>query len=803
MRVPMGWLKEFVEFDLDARELARRMTMAGLEVSELAAERFGFDNAFVGVVTSSERLPGRDDFVVLSISTGERSLKVVTNLTAFRGGDALPVAAPGFVFPDGTVLEPKRMYGVLSDGKILAEADLEISGRDDVVAALPRGAAAGANVADVLGITELVLKFDLTSNRGDCQSVFGIAREAAAVLGATLRKSPYAVSPDFAPGGGDFEVRLRDPALCPRYTGRLIEGVTTGQSPPWMRRRLIACGMRPISNIVDVTNYVLLETGQPLHAFDMDTLEGGRIVVRRAGRGERLVTIDGVDRALPPETLVIADARRPVAVAGVMGGADTAVSDATRRILLESAFFDPVGIRRTSRRLDLRTESSVRFEKVVDPLRVADASNRAARVIKDNGWGAPLQPMRDVFPRVPKETTVRTAAKKINFILGTAIEPAAMETLLKNASFSVERTGGAMKVRVPSHRRDVSIPEDVAEEVARLYGYDRIPSELPEVRTHRASMAPGFHVRDRLHALMVEAGLDETYSFGFTNVNELKSVYGEGGVPRAVAIINPLTEDFTHLRGSLVPGLLRACRGNFARGVEDVFLFELGRIYFYAPDGAPSERDSLAFAASGCHWRPTTRSAPSPPPADFYYARGIVESVLDRITAAQPRFEPATSPLYHPGRSAEAMVGGVKVAEFGEVHPSVLNRLEIKRVVCAGVFEPDALAGLMGEERRHAPVSRFPAVTRDLSVIVGDDVAAARAGEAIRAAAGEWLEELEVVDVYRSDAVGEGMKSVTFTMRFRHRERTLGDEEVNERMEAVVRALAERVGGIVREKHRV
>ena len=438
MRVPIGWLKEFVEITVSAEELAERLTMAGLEVGEIITERFGCDAAAVGVVETVERHPSRDDFLILTANVADKKLKVLTNLTGFSRGDLLPLALEGFVFPDGSTLEPKKIHGITSEAKILAEADLELSDKPDVLIALPAGAKAGDYVLDLLGITETVLKFDLTANRGDCLSIFGIAREAAATLGAGLLKSVYDAARNFPEGDDSFSVEIQAEKLCPRYTGRVIADVRIGTSPLWMRRRLMACGMRPINNIVDVTNYVMMEAGQPLHAFDLDTLDGGRIIVRRARRGEQMRTLDGEERVLMTDMLVIADAQRPVAIAGVMGGADTEVTPRTSRILLESAFFDPVSIRRTSHRLELRSESSTRFEKVIDLQLVGDASDCAASIILGLGWGTPMSPLIDAFPRQPRRKTMTVSAKKINAILGTAIKDEKIESILKGLQFPVE-----------------------------------------------------------------------------------------------------------------------------------------------------------------------------------------------------------------------------------------------------------------------------------------------------------------------------------------------------------------------------
>ncbi|MEW6202483.1 MAG: phenylalanine--tRNA ligase subunit beta [bacterium] len=803
MRVPIGWLKEFVEITVSAEELAERLTMAGLEVGEIITERFGCDAAVVGVVETVEKHPSREDFFVITADVGNRvgarhALPLLTNLPNFSPGDLLPLALEGFVFPDGSVLEPKKIHGVTSEAKIIAEADLELSDKANALIALPASAKAGDYVADLLGITETVLKFDLTANRGDCLSIFGIAREAAAALGAGLLKSPYDAARNFPDGDDLFAVEIQAGKLCPRYTGRVITDVRIGTSPLWMRRRLMACGMRPINNIVDVTNYVMIEVGQPLHAFDLDMLKGGRIIVRRACRDEQMRTLDGEDRSLTADMLVIADEQRPVAIAGVMGGADTEVTSRTSRILLESAFFDPVSIRRTSHRLELRSESSSRFEKVIDLQRVGDASDRAASIIHELGWGTPLSPLIDAFPRQPRRKTIMVSPKKINAILGTAIKDEKVESILKGLQFPVEKKGKNLKVDVPSHRHDISIVEDFAEEVARVYGYDRIPSELPVVRAHRAYEEDEFRHRRRLREAMVELGLDEAFNFSFTNRAELEKIYGAGDFSNIVPISNPLTDDFTHLRPSLIPALIRSCVYNFTRGSEDVFLFELGRIFYLDSDGQPAEKDSLAFVITGQPYHSTARSISAPPPADYFTAKGIVENLMEKLAVSSLKFLPSDSSLYHPHRSAMVTADDRKAGEFGELHPSFLQKFEIKKVVCMGEFEVDVLSEFLKRSRRCVPISRFPLVERDLSFVVDDEITAGSIREITEDAGGELLESVAAVDEFRSEAIGAGKKSVTFNMKFRHISRTLSDEEVNARVNEIVQRVNEKTGGILR-----
>ncbi|MFH1537797.1 MAG: phenylalanine--tRNA ligase subunit beta [bacterium] len=796
MKAPLGWLKEFVEIDIPAPELAERLTMAGLEVSEIATERFGLEAARVARVVSKEDHPSKAGLFVLKFDVDGQQLTLVANLPQFGKGSLVPIACEGFQFPDGSTLAPRKMGGVPSEAKILSEADMGVSGRHDVVLTLPPEALPGDCIADLTGISEQVLKFDPTANRGDCLSVFGIARETAAVLGKPLSKTPFDNSTPFPTDSARCQVTIRDRKLCLRYTGRVLLDIRVEQSPVWMQRRLIAAGMRPINNIVDTTNYVLLETGQPLHAFDLDTLEKQKIIVRRAGKGETIQTLDGENRKLTEDMLIIADAGRPVAVAGVMGGAETEVTENTSRLLLESAFFDPASVRRTAGALDLRSEASARFEKSVDLMRVGDCSDRASRLMKELGWGRPVGPMEDVFHGKRSLKKIPVSVNKINSILGTDLDENTVLDTLARLQFKV--TGKrALKIEVPSHRPDVSIPEDIAEEVARIYGYNEIPMEMPMVRTHRAITAEGFRMRSTLRGWMSGMGLDEAYCYSLANREEIERIYGGENAPEIVPISNPMA-GFDALRPSLLPGLIKAVSHNIAHGNDDVHLFEIGRIFSPGHDEHPEEKDSLAFVITGRGWRFPTRQAAWSRSADYSTAKGIVEDILERLGCGA-EFRRSTLNLLHPAKSAEVIVGDEKFAEFGELHPSLLQRMEIDRMVCAGEFSLEKMAPAFDKEKKFKHVSRFPSVPRDLSFIVSEEVQAGKIEKVIREKCGGLLESVEPIDVFRSEAIGRGKKSVTHSLRFRHPERTLDDEEIKQKTDEIISGVGGELGGFLRE----
>lgn len=797
MRVPVEWLREYVDFNEPLEEIAERLTAAGIEVGEIVEERFGAENSFVGEVVKVEKHPKRPDFFVLTAAGGGKECIILTNLRPFEIGEIIPVAYEGFIFPDGTRLEPMKFSGVESDGKIMAEWDIEYSKDKGVILPLPKGAPAGARVPDVMGITSKVFVFDLTPNRGDCLSVSGLARELSAILGRPLRKNVFDSEFPEKPIDIEFKVEIKDPDLCPRYSGRIIRDIVIAESPVEMKRRLTACGMRPINSIVDTTNYVMLEAGQPLHAFDLDTLEDRTIIVRRAREGESIVTIDGDDRKLTPDMLVIADKNRPVAVAGVMGGVQTEITERTKNTLLESAHFNPRNLRRTAINLGMKSEASLRFEKGVALTTVVDSSNYASYLIYKHGWGQPLSGMIDAYPRPHKTVTIQVKAEKIRNLVSPEITDEIIEGSLKRLDFKVEKENGELKVSAPGHRFDIAIWQDLAEEVARIYGYERIASVLPDVKTHRAEMDRNLSSNRLLREMLVRCGLSEIVTFSFTNPAELASIWPENA-PAAIPILNPLTEDHTHLRPTLVPNMLKTISRNRKNaGGAPMQFFELGRIF--TNPAAPAETDSLVIATTGRTLSTPTSSDYKFEQTGYYTIKGIVEQFLAGVTSKKPSFKPANNLLYHPHRSAEIHIGGIKAGELGEVHPKVLLNFEIKDDVSLAEFDLDRIKELLGEKPVYKKISRHPSVGRDLSFIVSEDVTAQEIEDAIRAKGTSLLASVAAFDVFRGEIIGANKKSVSFKLEFRHPERNLSDEDIAPIMSEITAGIAKTVDGALRE----
>lgn len=639
---------------------------------------------------------------------------------------------------------------------------------------------------------EPVLNVKVTPNRGDCLSMVGVAREIAALYGLPLRH-PMPAARTHEPGeaANMADVEIIDEDLCPRYAARVVRNVRIAPSPDWMQRRLLAAGMRPINNVVDVTNYVMLELGQPLHAFDLDLLPEGRIVVRRAKLGERIVTLDGVERELSPDMLMICDATHPVAVAGVMGGSETEVTPGTRNVLLESAHFNPNSIRRTSQRLQLSTEASYRFERVVDPGGVVAALDRACELFEQIGAGEPLSGVVDVYPHPVSERTVTLRPERCNLLLGLNLDAQTMVDCLRRLQLEAELRDGVIHVTVPTFRPDLSIEEDLAEEVGRVYGYENIPERLPFGHTHRGSDSPNTRLTRPLQEAFVRAGLVEVHTHTLRAPGPLDD-------PNRVAVRvrNAASEELSTLRNSLIPPLIDVVAHNMARRQTEIFLFEVGNIFTLLPNGDYEERLKAAFAITGSVFPPSWDARY--PGADFFTAKGVVQTLLDTIGIEQAQYVPASDARFHPGRSAKVVAGDRELGVFGELHPDVLEQLDIRRrTVLAGEFDVKTPWSVATRRVRYTPLPRFPAVLRDIAVVASEDVPYQRVEEVIREAGGGLLESVKLFDVYRGEHVPEGTRSLALSLSFRHSERTLTDEEVDEVVAQIVRAL-EQIGARLR-----
>lgn len=816
MRVPIGWLREYVDIPWDAGELAERLTWAGLKVEsieEMGEELTGLVAARILEIRPHPRSPG---LWLCRLEDGEAVRQVVTGAPGLAAGQVVAYARPGGVLPGGRRLGRERFGGELSEGMMLAATELvlgEEHREGEGVLVLPAEVTPGTDLVGYFALRDTVLELELTVNYAThCQSILGVAREAASLTGGRVRL-PAVFARDYQPGlpaGEDAHgeaaritsVRVEDGDLCPRYTALVLEDVRPAFSPVPVQFRLHAAGMRPLSAVVDVTNYVMLELGQPLHAFDLDRLEERRIVVRRAREGERLRTLDGRDRELDGEMLVIADAVRPVALAGVMGGEETEVTPATRRVLMEAAWFHPVSVRRTSRRLGLRTGAAARFEKGIDPAAVLAASRRACSLLEEMGVARLVSGSVDVRPSGygARQASLRPA--RVGAVLGLDIPESEIAGALGRLGFGVDTTGGeSWRVTVPTWRADVVGEIDLIEEVARLHGYQRIPSTLPT-----GSPATGYLTREqrltaRARAILAAAGLAEALTFSLIAPDAFDRLGLGGDDPRrrALTVRNPLSVEWSVLRTSLLPGLLACLAHNQAHRVPRAGLFEVSAVYLpgeLPPRKLPSERLYAAAAAYGPwrdpHWRGDS------PEVDYFLLKGVVEYLLDALGVGPLEFTPSGEPFLHPGRQARITCGEHLLGVVGELHPRVARAYELQGRVAAWELDFSTVLALATEDRRYRPLPRYPAVTRDVAFMLADHIPAARAEEVIRHHGGALLESLRLFDVFRGEGILPGHRSLAYSLVYRSPDKTLTDREVDEVHAGVRRALEVELGATLR-----
>jgi phenylalanyl-tRNA synthetase beta chain len=741
-------------------ELAERLSISTAEVEGI--ERRGVPDADgnlglfrVGLVLEAEKHPNADRLQLTRVDVGEAEPRqIVCGAWNFGAGATVAVALPGARLPGGSQLEQRKVRGELSDGMILAEDEVELGSDHTGIMVLPE-AEPGTPLADVLPLVEDVLLVESTGNRPDLLSIYGLAREVAALYDLPLSAMPQGQSLEVPKG--QVEIAIDDFAGCPRYIGRVFQDVAVGMSPVWLRARLVNAGMRPISNVVDVTNYVMLALGNPLHAFDLARLHGRRIVVRRAQPGERLRTLDGADRELLPEDLLIADADRAVALAGIMGGEETEIGEGTNEVLLEAANFEPTGIFRSSERLRLRTEGSNRWEKGVDSYLAEPAANLATQLILEL-TGATWEADADVHEGLPERPVIRFRPERTDEVTGIETPPGEQTAWLGRIGFLA--TEG--EVVAPTWRaRDVTREIDVVEEVARKRLED-VPFTLPLRREMFGTLKPLQRLRRRVEDALAGLGLAETYT---------PSLRPDDPDPHALRLPEPISAELAVLRTTLVPSLIEAARRNVELGAEGVALYEVARVYLPAGDELPDEETHVAAIVEGGWSR----------------AKGIVDTLYAALKA-EPSYERAEHELLHPGKSAKTAAG-----VLGELHPGVLEGTW-------GMFELDLgkLLEASRDEVRYHDVVSFPDVRQDLAFTVPEDVAAADLVAAAREAAGEELREMRPFDVYRGEQVGEGRKSVAFAVSFQSTERTLTDEDAAGLRERIVAALRDRFGAELR-----
>lgn len=798
MLVPWSWLTQWVDVALTPEELGAKLAFAGLEVE--AVERTGgaWDHVVVGEIQSIEPHPNADRLVVCQVATGEDAPRqIVCGATNMREGDHVPVALPGARLGD-IKIKKSKLRGVKSEGMMCSARELGLGDDQAGLLILERDTAVGTPAGDALGGGEAVLELSITPNRGDCLSIRGLAREVAILADRPLTPPAVSLKESGAPASDATSVTLEDPAGCPRYICRIMRGVQIGPSPSWMADALTAAGMRPINNVVDATNYVMLELGQPLHVFDVRTLGEERIVVRRAREGETLITLEGQSCALTGEMTVIADATTPVALAGIMGGRESAVSADTTDVLLEAAYFDPDRTRRTARALGMATESSYRFERGVDIAAVPEAVDRLAEVIGQTAGGAVAPGRIDVYPAPADGATITLRVPRIEQVLGLAVDAATARKQLESLGCAVKGKGKALTVIVPTWRRDLTREIDLIEEVGRLTGYDKIPATLPtggDLRTAPQAMPP---VTDRVRDALAAAGMMEVIPYWFDSGHDAARMGFAPAEAQAeyVRILNPLSEDRATMRTHMLPALVRTAGANQRKGNPDLALFEVGQV-FRVHEAKPRELTLIGGVLAGRArrggWAEPDRMA------DVYDAKGVLELVLDTLKLTDITWNEGDRPYFQAGAQATVTQGARAVGWVGEFTPEVLEAFEAQGPMFGFVLNLDLVAPDVRTDVLYTQFSRFPPVLRVRTYDVPEGLPAADLTATVVAAAGALLESAELVDLYRGDAAGAGRKSLTYALAFRAPDRTLTDRDVEPALQRSDRAAQKRHDASVRD----
>ena len=805
MRVSLNWLRDYVRVELLPADLAHLLTMSGLEVEALEALGQSLDGIIAAKILSVSSHPKADRLFLCHLDTGDKEVQVVCSATNLFEGALVPLALPGTVLPGGRTVEESRIRGEISVGMLLAEDEMALTDDHSGIMILPSDLNPGIEISTELSLEDWALEVAVAPNRPDCASVIGIAREIAALTGQTLKRPDIVVQAEDTPIEDLAKVTLLDRKGCPRYAAGLIRGVELKPSPFWMRYRLFVSGVRGINNVVDISNYVLLEMGQPLHTFDYDRLNGHQIVVRRAEEGEIFTTLDGQTRALSKEILMICDADRAVALAGIMGGLNSEIFAGSKNVLVESAYFDPIAIRRGAKKLGLSTEASYRFERGVDVDGVIKALNRALMLISNLAGGRIARGVVDNYPEPIHRPVIDLRVDKTNRFLGTSISRETMTGYLKALEMDVTDTEVENQLRInpPSFRVDLTREIDLMEEVARMEGYDNIPVTFPPMRISDRRDDPELALGKRARETMIGFGFAEIISYSFIPP-DFVDTFGADNKSRLRSFIelrNPLSVDQSVMRTSLLPGLLSAIKTNMFHGVETLKLFEYGKVFLKNNNqDLPQEEIFLAAIMAGLSHEPSWYQRERK--VDFFDIKGVAEGLLKGLGIREYQFQASKDlPGLHPKRSADIIVSRAAVGSVGQISPAVLEGYDL-RVENVYVFQLDlgAVSGMIQNERPvFSPFARFPAVFRDISVIVKRQKESALIREIIEREGGDLVESVNVYDVYEGKNMDPTEKALTFRISYRSKEATLDGKEVNKLHEHIIDRIGQEAGGRLRE----
>lgn len=784
MKIPLSWLKEYLDINLPAAQISKMLTAAGIEVEGVESTSLGFDKVVVGRVVAVEKHPNADKLCVAQVSDGVGTYQVVCGAPNCRAGMKTAFAVVGATLTDDQgqkfAVKKAKLRGVESSGMLCSEKELGVGQENDGIMVFADQIQEGADVASIYSDT--IFDISLTPNLGHCSSVLGVARELSTITGIPLVPQRVKCEESGEKVNTQVHVTVQDWKGCPRYASRLVRDVSVGPSPSWLKKRLEDCGLRSVNNVVDITNFVLLEMGHPLHAFDLDKIGGHHIIVRRARAGETMETLDGKERQLEESDLLICDEAKAIAIAGVMGGSNTEVTEATRHVLLEAAYFDPRTIRKTSKRLGLQTDASKRFERGTDPNVLAEALDRAAALIQEVAGGKVAEGIIDCKEREFPESEIHCRLDRINHLLGTHLSLSEVEEIFKRLHFGCHWNGrDAFVVKVPTYRVDVREEIDLVEEVARTYGYDNITAASPRYQTSQIPHAPLYLFEKEARGRLLGEGLQEFLTCDLIGPTLLNMV-GNALMP-PIVVLNPTSMEQSLLRTSLLPGLLQVVKYNVDHQRPDISGFEIGRIHF-KKDEQYLEQLVAGIILSGKqalpHWDQKVSEV------DFYDLKGIVENLLDELGIEGYTFQPIQLPIFHPGRQAAIRVGELELGSLGEVHPAIQRRLDVPHRLYFAEINLHDLLKVRKQEWKMADLPLYPGSDRDWTITLDEAFSVQSILDFFHSQPSKLLQKVSLLDLYRSERLGEGKKNVTFRFFYRSPDRTVEQEEVEREHSSLV-----------------
>ncbi|MCI1579401.1 MAG: phenylalanine--tRNA ligase subunit beta [Clostridium beijerinckii] len=792
MKVPYNWLKDYVDINVSPKELGDKLTLTGSQLEELVIQGDVIQNVVTGKITNIEKHPDADKLSICQVDIGSEQIQIVTAATNMKEQDVVPVALHGSTLADGTKIKKGKLRGVVSNGMFCSEEELGTAGDEPVhgLMILPTDTKLGVDIKELLGLNKAILDFEITSNRPDCLSMVGMARETAAALRKTYKMPNLEYKIKNSKNiNEELTVEVKD-TLCNRYMARGVKNVKVQPSPGWMQERLLEAGIRPINNIVDITNFVMLETGEPMHAFDKREIATNKIVIERAKRGEKFTTLDEVERELDDSMLCIKDGENIIGLAGIMGGLNSEIKEDTTEVVFECANFDGTNIRVNSKKLNLRTEASGRFEKDIDPNLAEIALNRACSLICELDAGEVMEGTIDVYNNKKEVSTVTVESNWVNSFLGTDLSKEEMKRCLDSVDLFTEINGDNLVVTAPTFRVDIAIREDIAEEIARIYGYEKIPTTIFKVSTEREPRYRKGLLDNRVVMLATGSGLNQSISYSFVSpkVFDKINLPEDSDLRNVVKIRNPLGEDYSVMRTSTLPSMMESLGRNYSRNNSYVRLFEMGKVYIPNVDETklPTEKNILTIGIYG--------------DCDYLDLKGVVENITDGLGIKSVKYERESENVsYHPGKTAKIVVGRTNAGTLGEVHLDVCENYGLDVPCYVAELDLDVLYENADMDKKYKALPKFPAVTRDIALLVDDSLLVQEIDDTIKRAGGNLVEKVELFDIYKGKQIPDGKKSIAYAIWYRDENKTLTDKDVNKVHEKILKSLEYKLGATLRD----